>query len=174
MRKDNFRDRLVWTSDVKRIVPKSTPLLRCNLLTLLFLWTLTCTTRRPLSVMIWVWYHEQEGLEPRLLARSPLFHHTYVDRTGSERTSTPPRVNHSSLKTRSEQKRQLLTITMDCLREGWFSEFSTLWPGQSMSLKVEEVLFHEKTKFQDVHVFKRWVFVYTKYVFQCIMYIQCT
>ncbi|XP_033642683.1 spermidine synthase-like [Asterias rubens] len=43
---------------------------------------------------------------------------------------------------------------MDCLREGWFSEFSTLWPGQSMSLKVEEVLFHEKTKFQDVLVFK--------------------
>ncbi|XP_038078487.1 spermidine synthase-like [Patiria miniata] len=43
---------------------------------------------------------------------------------------------------------------MDSLREGWFSEFSTLWPGQCMSLKVKEVLFHEKSKFQDVLVFE--------------------
>lgn len=43
---------------------------------------------------------------------------------------------------------------MDRLKDGWFSEVNNLWPGQAMSLKVDEVLFHEKSKFQDVIVFK--------------------
>lgn len=43
---------------------------------------------------------------------------------------------------------------MDRLREGWFSEVNDLWPGQAMSLQVDEVLLHEKSKFQDVMVFK--------------------
>lgn len=41
---------------------------------------------------------------------------------------------------------------MDSIREGWFSEINDLWPGQAMSLQVEEVLFDEKSKFQDVMV----------------------
>jgi spermidine synthase len=45
---------------------------------------------------------------------------------------------------------------MDRLKDGWFSEVNNLWPGQAMSLKVDEVLFHEKSKFQDVIVFKRF------------------
>ncbi|XP_046547106.1 spermidine synthase-like isoform X1 [Haliotis rubra] len=43
---------------------------------------------------------------------------------------------------------------MDHLKDGWFSELSELWPGQCMSLQVEKVLFHEKSKYQDVLVFK--------------------
>lgn len=43
---------------------------------------------------------------------------------------------------------------MDAVKEGWFSELSTLWPGQCMSLEVEEVLHKEKSKFQDILVFK--------------------
>ncbi|KAJ8021850.1 Spermidine synthase [Holothuria leucospilota] len=43
---------------------------------------------------------------------------------------------------------------MDLIKDGWFSEVSTLWPGQAMSLQVEEVLHHEKSKYQDVLVFK--------------------
>ncbi|XP_071840470.1 spermidine synthase-like [Apostichopus japonicus] len=43
---------------------------------------------------------------------------------------------------------------MDLIKNGWFTEVSTLWPGQSMSLKVEEVLIHEQSAFQDVLVFK--------------------
>ncbi|XP_033763743.1 spermidine synthase-like [Pecten maximus] len=43
---------------------------------------------------------------------------------------------------------------MDKLQDGWFSEMSELWPGQAMSLQVEEVLFKEKSKYQDVLVFK--------------------
>lgn len=43
---------------------------------------------------------------------------------------------------------------MDKIKDGWFSELSELWPGQSMSLQVEEVLYNEKSKYQDVLVFK--------------------
>eukprot|EP01122_Echinamoeba_exundans_P014134 TRINITY_DN6343_c0_g1_i1.p1 TRINITY_DN6343_c0_g1~~TRINITY_DN6343_c0_g1_i1.p1 ORF type:complete len:289 (+),score=87.10 TRINITY_DN6343_c0_g1_i1:29-895(+) len=44
---------------------------------------------------------------------------------------------------------------MDSLAKGWFSEVNDFWPGQAMSLQVDgEVLFHEKSDFQDVLVFK--------------------
>ena len=33
----------------------------------------------------------------------------------------------------------LYTGVMDLIQNGWFSEVSTMWPGQAMSLKVEEV-----------------------------------
>ncbi|ENN76160.1 hypothetical protein HUJ04_000004 [Dendroctonus ponderosae] len=41
---------------------------------------------------------------------------------------------------------------MDLIRAGWFSEVSDLWPGQSLSLKVKEVLFHQRSLYQDVLV----------------------
>jgi len=37
---------------------------------------------------------------------------------------------------------------------GWFSEFGEMWPGQALSLQIEEVLLDEKTEFQDLLVFK--------------------
>ncbi|ESO88834.1 hypothetical protein LOTGIDRAFT_218994 [Lottia gigantea] len=43
---------------------------------------------------------------------------------------------------------------MDAIRKGWFSELSPLWPGQCLSLEIEEVLYHEKSKYQDILVFK--------------------
>ncbi|KAH7697612.1 Protein SPDS-1 a, partial [Aphelenchoides avenae] len=72
---------------------------------------------------------------------------------------------------------------MDLLHKGWFTEFSPddleklkkgdndadvsnkqlksdgadmggAWPGQAFSLQVEKVLFHERSKYQDVLVFK--------------------
>lgn len=43
---------------------------------------------------------------------------------------------------------------MDALKSGWFSELSELWPGQCMSLQIEEVLYHEKSDCQDVMVLK--------------------
>ena len=45
---------------------------------------------------------------------------------------------------------------MDALRDKgkWFSELSELWPGQCMSLEVEEILVHEKSNFQDIMVIK--------------------
>lgn len=46
-------------------------------------------------------------------------------------------------------------FVMDNIKDGWFTETCTLWPGQAMSLQVEEVLYQKKSKFQDVLVFKR-------------------
>uniref|UniRef100_A0A1I7XBE5 PABS domain-containing protein n=1 Tax=Heterorhabditis bacteriophora TaxID=37862 RepID=A0A1I7XBE5_HETBA len=69
---------------------------------------------------------------------------------------------------------------MNVLHKGWFTEFSPddlekvnksgngdtkmlksdgmsmggAWPGQAFSIQVKEILFHEKSKFQDVLVFK--------------------
>eukprot|EP00904_Undaria_pinnatifida_P006612 jgi/Undpi1/3080/HiC_scaffold_15.g06455.m2 len=39
------------------------------------------------------------------------------------------------------------------IKDGWFSESEVLWPGQKFSLEVKEVLFHERSDFQDVLVF---------------------
>lgn len=43
---------------------------------------------------------------------------------------------------------------LDLVINGWFHERGALWPGQAMSLKVKEVLYHGRSKFQDVLVFE--------------------
>ncbi|KAG5462572.1 MAG: hypothetical protein BJ554DRAFT_4597, partial [Olpidium bornovanus] len=37
---------------------------------------------------------------------------------------------------------------------GWFTETAALWPGQAMKIKVEEILYHKPSKYQDVLVFQ--------------------
>ena len=34
------------------------------------------------------------------------------------------------------------------LKDNWFTEYGSLWPGQAMSIEVEQVLFSEKSSFQ--------------------------
>jgi len=43
---------------------------------------------------------------------------------------------------------------MDLIVDGWFHERGELWPGQAMSLQVKNVLYHGRSKFQDVLVFE--------------------
>nr|XP_016940024.1 spermidine synthase [Drosophila suzukii] len=61
---------------------------------------------------------------------------------------------------------------MDSLNNGWFSELQAdLWPGQSFSLKVKEVIHKEKSKFQDIQI------VETETYGRCLILdgiIQCT
>lgn len=45
-------------------------------------------------------------------------------------------------------------ITHSTIKDGWFREISEMWPGQAMTLRVNQVLHHEKSKFQDVLVFE--------------------
>ncbi|QBZ58952.1 hypothetical protein PoMZ_03910 [Pyricularia oryzae] len=45
-------------------------------------------------------------------------------------------------------------ITHETIKDGWFREISDMWPGQAMTLKVEKVLHHEKSKYQDVLIFQ--------------------
>ncbi|CAN3365224.1 hypothetical protein DICA3_E22562 [Diutina catenulata] len=49
----------------------------------------------------------------------------------------------------------MASLSHPAIVDGWFAEKSdTMWPGQAMSLKVEEVLYAGKSKYQDVLVFK--------------------
>ena len=45
---------------------------------------------------------------------------------------------------------------MDQILSGWFTEINE---GQSLSLQVEKVLHHEKSKYQDILIFQRFVHV---------------
>lgn len=40
---------------------------------------------------------------------------------------------------------------MGVAKAGWFTELSTMWPGQGLSLKVEDILFQGRSKFQVLH-----------------------
>ncbi|ODV94099.1 hypothetical protein PACTADRAFT_76736 [Pachysolen tannophilus NRRL Y-2460] len=47
------------------------------------------------------------------------------------------------------------TLSHPSIKDGWFYEISnTMWPGQAMALRVEKILHVEKSKYQDVLVFK--------------------
>ncbi len=45
-------------------------------------------------------------------------------------------------------------LTKRLLIDGWFREISDMWPGQAMTLKVNQVLHHEKSEYQDVLIFE--------------------
>lgn len=53
---------------------------------------------------------------------------------------------------------------MNALKDGWFSEISPpeggSWPGQAFSLEVQEILFHQKSEYQDVLIFRRFHFLW--------------
>lgn len=42
------------------------------------------------------------------------------------------------------------------IREGWFRETCSLWPGQALSLQVEQLLHHRRSRYQDILVFRRY------------------
>ncbi|KAF9971857.1 hypothetical protein BGZ73_005112 [Actinomortierella ambigua] len=45
-------------------------------------------------------------------------------------------------------------LTHPLVKDGWFKENGTLWPGQAMTLEVKEILHVEQSKYQDVLVFQ--------------------
>ena len=54
---------------------------------------------------------------------------------------------------------------MNRIQNGWFSEINDQWPGQALSLEVDEVLFEGKSKYQDILVFKRyWSYTVSKFL----------
>lgn len=40
------------------------------------------------------------------------------------------------------------------IREGWFRETCSLWPGQALSLQVEQLLHQRRSRYQDILVFR--------------------
>lgn len=45
-------------------------------------------------------------------------------------------------------------LTHPTIKDGWFREISDMWPGQAMTLKVNQIVHHEKSKYQDVLIFE--------------------
>ncbi|KAK4944530.1 putrescine aminopropyltransferase [Elasticomyces elasticus] len=45
-------------------------------------------------------------------------------------------------------------FTHPTIKDGWFREISDMWPGQAMTLKVNKIIHHEKSKYQDVLIFE--------------------
>ncbi|PWN51060.1 putative chimeric spermidine synthase/saccharopine reductase [Violaceomyces palustris] len=51
-----------------------------------------------------------------------------------------------------------MVLTHPSIRDGWFHETNSQWPGQAMSLQVVRILHVERSKFQDVLVFESTTF----------------
>ncbi|CCA77802.1 probable chimeric spermidine synthase/saccharopine reductase [Serendipita indica DSM 11827] len=49
-------------------------------------------------------------------------------------------------------------LTHPSIKDGWFREISSQWPGQAMTLKVNRILHVEKSLYQDVLVFESETF----------------
>jgi len=47
----------------------------------------------------------------------------------------------------------------NAIMNGWFSELSPFWPGQALSLEIDEVLHHEQTEYQVCGVERRMIVV---------------
>ncbi|WPH02520.1 Spermidine [Acrodontium crateriforme] len=45
-------------------------------------------------------------------------------------------------------------LTHPSIKDGWFREISDMWPGQAMTLKVNQIVHHEKSQYQDVLIFE--------------------
>lgn len=67
----------------------------------------------------------------------------------SQATSKKLRGHHPS-RLRSEIWRPEVHELIIELTDGWFREISDMWPGQAMTLKVNKILHHEKSLYQDV------------------------
>lgn len=39
---------------------------------------------------------------------------------------------------------------MDLLKQGWFSEMNELWPGISLSLEVKQILYQQRSNYQNI------------------------
>ncbi|MCO5549525.1 hypothetical protein L7F22_002997 [Adiantum nelumboides] len=48
----------------------------------------------------------------------------------------------------------MAVLSHPLVRDGWFHETNSQWPGQAMSLRVRRILHTEKSKYQDVLIFE--------------------
>ncbi len=49
-----------------------------------------------------------------------------------------------------------MTFYTDEQNHQWFRETnSVLWPGQEFAIEIEEILYHQRSKYQEILVFKR-------------------
>merc|ERR1712093_61417 len=75
----------------------------------------------------------------------------YILRSPSFYSNTPDTFQKQSFSTFTSKMSE---ITHPTIKDGWFREISDMWPGQAMTLKVKNVIHHEKSKYQDVLIFE--------------------
>ncbi|KXT14604.1 hypothetical protein AC579_3687 [Pseudocercospora musae] len=69
-------------------------------------------------------------------------------------TSLAHRPQRQFFRQHSATHRTMAEITHPTIKDGWFREINDMWPGQAMTLKVNQVVHHEKSKYQDVLIFE--------------------
>ncbi|KXS97566.1 hypothetical protein AC578_9773 [Pseudocercospora eumusae] len=69
-------------------------------------------------------------------------------------TSLPYKHQHQLCHHHFAAIRTMAEITHPTIKDGWFREINDMWPGQAMTLKVNQVVHHEKSKYQDVLIFE--------------------
>ncbi|GFY62155.1 spermidine synthase, partial [Trichonephila inaurata madagascariensis] len=47
---------------------------------------------------------------------------------------------------------------MDAFKKGWYTETGSLYSDQALSMKVEKILYHKKSKYQDILIFESTIF----------------
>lgn len=73
---------------------------------------------------------------------------------GYNKGKVPPEGKLEFLLLTAMVKPKMRVEGLDLIKGGWFIEKGALWPGQAMSLEVEEVLHHCTSRYQDILVFK--------------------
>ncbi|CAH0014357.1 unnamed protein product [Clonostachys rhizophaga] len=97
-------------------------------------------------------------LQARVYKQKPV--HRHIPSSAPPITLVPSLCQRLYFSSSSSSPQRLNSITMsneivhETIKDGWFREISDMWPGQAMTLKVEKVLHHEKSKYQDVLIFK--------------------
>lgn len=43
---------------------------------------------------------------------------------------------------------------MDQIKDGWFYESTVLWPGQRLCIQVKDILYKDKSDYQDILLFE--------------------
>ncbi len=59
---------------------------------------------------------------------------------------------------------------IDAVRNGWFTELSTMWPGQGLSFQIKEELFRGRSKFQVPRETTKGVVLHTQRYHLCITF----
>ncbi|GAQ81179.1 spermidine synthase [Klebsormidium nitens] len=72
----------------------------------------------------------------------------------AEPESKKVKVDGTTKEAIKDEQQGTARANMDRTLQGWYSELSPMWPGQALSLKMDKILFEDRSDFQDVVVFE--------------------
>ena len=57
-----------------------------------------------------------------------------------------------------------LSLGLDKFKKGWFCELGIISGDLAKCIKIKKILYQGKSKYQDILIFERWVYIYV-YIF---------